>query len=153
MLWLSKSCTVFLRSLLRVYAVWWNDGKDRSALARSLVLFDGECMWDSVILTGFFFPPSFLLKTSIFKDKSIPNKIKYKGSFYGVKIIFKHFMVFCSLWFILMNVSFQSGFLAVLWLTEFGILFCKLYTQPSDGGGHGDVELCVCVCVWVLGHV
>ena len=40
------------------YVVWWNDGKDRRALARSLVLFDGECMWDSVILAAYPTPPA-----------------------------------------------------------------------------------------------
>ena len=146
MLWFSKNCTGFLRSLLRIWLCvmvkWWERQKSASKKLGSIQweVYVGQCN------TYSFFPYSCLLKTSsIFKDKSISNKTKYKGSFYGVKIVFKHFMMFCSLQFILMNVSFQSGFLAVLWVRELGILFCKLYTHPSDGGGHGHVELCVCV--------
>ena len=150
MLWFSKNCTGFLRSLLRIWLCvmvkWWERQKSASKKFGSIQweVYVGQCN------TYSFFPYSCLLKTSSnFKDKSISNKTKYKGSFYGVKIIFKHFMMFCSLQFILMNVSFQSGFLAVLWVRALGILFCKLYTHPSDGGGHGHVELCVCVCVCV----
>lgn len=53
---------------------------------------------------------------------------------------FAHCGIFCLMSF------FPVYFLAIWWVTEFGILFSKLYTWPGGRGGRCDGEMCMYVC-------